>query len=153
MTALSLRETRREAYRVWLRAQGLRFGFADELADCANHKNKGITNDTPPDEKWAAMLPTVRVLERVREQFGATTITSGYRSLLYNATYVGQGAVKDSMHTRNIAIDFRCATGTPAEWASFLRWLRGEGVFTGGVGVYRTWVHIDTRGTVADWNG
>lgn len=150
---MTLHEADREAYRAWLRTQGLRFGFADELADCADRVNLKVRNATPPADRWAAIVPTVRVLERIREAFGPTTITSAYRSLLYNATFVGQGAVRDSMHTRNIAIDFKCANGTPAQWAALARQLRAEGVFTGGVGVYRSWVHIDTRGTVADWNG
>lgn len=153
--ALTVREARREAYRTWLQQQEVRFGFADELADYANHVHKGVRNDTPAEERWSAMLPTVRVLEQIRERFGPTVITSAYRSLLYNATFLGQGAVKDSLHTRNIAIDFHCRTGTPGEWAAFARGLRRDGVFTGGVGLYltRRFVHIDTRGTVADWNG
>lgn len=143
----------REAYRAYLTAQLLKFGFADELADCANHVHHGVQNATPPKEIWYAMLPTVRVLERIREYFGPTSITSGYRSAPYNATYSANGAVKDSMHVRNLAIDFKCRDAQPRTVASFARDLRMQGLFTGGVGVYKSWVHIDTRGTVADWNG
>lgn len=150
---LTLHAADREAYRAWLQTQGLRFGFADELADCADRVHLKVRNGTPPTDRWAVIIPTVRVLERIRERFGPCTITSAYRSPLYNATFFGQGAVRDSMHTRNIAIDFKCAEGTPAEWGAYARRLRAEGVFTGGVGVYRSWCHIDTRGTAADWNG
>jgi N-acetylmuramoyl-L-alanine amidase len=48
-----------------------------------------------------------------------------------------------------------CKTGTPEDWARFLRDKRATGVFTGGIGTYtrQGFVHVDTRGTVADWSG
>ena len=107
-----------------------------------------VRNDTPPVELWHRMIPTLRLVERVREEFGPTTINSAYRSRSYNLAI---GGVGDSRHSQNDAIDFRCRNGTPAEWAAFLREHRDAGVFKGGIGVYRTFVHVDTRGTNADW--
>lgn len=146
-SAHALRQAR---YREWLHAQGVRFGFADEVPALANNRRLAVSNDTPPVERWHAMLPTLRVLERVRERFGPTTVNSAYRSLAYNTAV---GGVGDSRHSQNDAIDFRCANGTPTEWAAFLRGLRSEGVFRGGIGTYRTFVHVDTRGHNADWTG
>lgn len=141
---------RQDRYREWLATQSVRFSFDREVAALASRVSKGITNDTPPVERWHRIVPTLRVLERVRERFGATTVNSAYRSTAYN---LAVGGVGDSRHAQNDAVDFVCATGTPAEWAAFVRELRTDGVFRGGVGVYRTFVHVDTRGTNADWSG
>ena len=140
---------RQARYAEWLATQGVRFGFAAEVPALATRRTKGVTNDTPPVERWHRMVPTLRVLEQVRERFGATTINSAYRSLAYN---VAVGGVGDSRHSQNDAVDFVCATGSPTQWATFLRGLRGAGVFSGGIGVYRSFVHVDTRGANADWS-
>jgi uncharacterized protein YcbK (DUF882 family) len=137
-------------YTEWLQSRGVRFGFADEVPRLATNARLAVTNDTPPVELWHRMIPTLRLLERVRERFGPTTINSAYRSRSYNLAI---GGVGDSRHSQNDAVDFRCRTGTPAEWAAFLREHRAAGVFQGGIGVYRTFVHVDTRGTNADWTG
>lgn len=138
-------------YREWLLASKVtQYGFADELAALADRTKLAVTNDTPPVERWHRILPTVKLLEAVREKFGPTTIHSAYRSTAYN---LAVGGVGDSRHSQNDAIDFSCKTGTPAQWATFLKDLRAAGWFRGGVGVYRTFVHVDTRGTNADWSG
>jgi N-acetylmuramoyl-L-alanine amidase len=145
-------QIRQARYAEWLRAQGIRFGFDAEIAEMSQRVSKGIRNDTPPLERWHRIVPTIRVLELVRDRFGPTVIHSAYRSLAYN---VAVGGVGDSRHSQNDAIDFSCKTGTPEDWARFLRDKRATGVFTGGIGVYPRsgFVHIDTRGTVADWSG
>lgn len=149
MTDAALRQAR---YAEWLAFQGLRYGFDAEIAALATRKKAGITNDTPPVERWHKIVPTIRVLEMVRERFGPTSVHSAYRSTAYN---IAVGGVGDSRHSQNDAVDFSCKTGTPAEWAAFCKDLRSKGVFTGGIGVYHksNFVHIDTRGTVADWSG
>lgn len=139
---------RRASYEAFLDGAGMRFGFAAELARRATSVTKGVRNDTPPPALWAKILPTVRVLEMVRERFGPTTVNSAYRSPAYNRAV---GGVGDSRHAENDAIDFQCRTGTPREWAAFLLDLRRRGVFTGGVGQYTTFCHVDTRGSVATW--
>ena len=141
---------RRARYQDWLTAQSLRYGFDAEVATLAARERNGVFNDTPPLERWHHILPTVRLVERVRDQFGATTLHSAYRSLTYNLAIGGAG---DSRHTHNDAIDFACAQGQPRDWAAFLHTLRDSGAFTGGIGVYGTFVHVDTRGYNADWTG
>lgn len=144
-----------ERYRAWLHAQNLRFGFADEIANYCNARKGGVKNDAPPEAMWPSILPTIRIVERIREEFGPTTILSAFRSKAYNeAVYREIGArPTDSEHSRNTAIDFKCERGTPADWrrACWLR--RSQGKFVGGVGIYRTFVHVDTRGRNADWTG
>jgi uncharacterized protein YcbK (DUF882 family) len=139
---------RRLRYAEWLAARGLRFGFDAEIAALANRFTKGVKNDTPPVELWHEILPTVKVVESVREHFGATTVNSAYRSPMYNAAVGGE---TKSLHMRNNAVDFVCATGTPEQWAAYLREQRRAGAFRGGIGTYKTFVHVDTRGTNADW--
>jgi len=139
---------RRRRYALWLDAQQLEFGFAAELALLSDRRTNGVMNDTPPEGLWPAIVPTVRLVERVRAQFGPTTIHSAYRSPAYNAAVTTS---TDSRHSHNDAIDFSCLQGTPREWHAFLRVLRRDGAFSGGLGLYKTFVHVDTRGTQADW--
>jgi N-acetylmuramoyl-L-alanine amidase len=149
---MTARERRRERYREWLAAQHAQYGFDDEIAGLAIRVSKGIPNDVPPLELWHQVLPTLRVLELVRERFGPTTVLSAYRAPQYNSAIGGE---ERSWHMQNRALDFRATTGSPGDWATFLRGLRDAGRFTGGVGVYPSqgFVHVDTRGTVADWIG
>lgn len=146
------RELRAQRYQEWLTAQSLLYGFDLEIAAQALRRNKGVLNDVPPVELWHQIVPTVRVLEKVRERFGATSILSAYRAPAYNAAVGGED---QSLHMQNRALDFRCATGTPAEWADYLFSLRDTGIFRGGVGTYQGqgFVHVDTRGTNATWSG
>lgn len=145
------RDAERQRLEEWLRdTTGARFGFASEIANLANNRRAGIRNSTPPAHLWHRIVPTLRLIEGVRERFGPTTITSGYRDLGYN-TVIG-GSV-GSRHMQFDALDFTCANGSPAEWAAYLREQRAAGVFRGGVGTYvgRGFVHVDTRGINADF--
>jgi uncharacterized protein YcbK (DUF882 family) len=145
------REAARQRLEEWLNAvAGARFGFAREIANLANNSRAGVRNSTPPAHLWHRIVPTLRLVEALRERFGATTITSGYRDLAYNT--VSGGSV-GSRHMQFDALDCFCATGTPREWAAILRERRAAGEFRGGVGVYvgRGFVHVDTRGINADF--
>jgi len=96
---------------------------------------------------WLRKLCT-DYLEPLRGQFGPVTISSGFRSVKYNA---GVGGAPASYHTRRsgrrgAAADVRCARGTPREWYAFLD--RHEAP---GLGIYPSWVHVDNRGGRARW--
>jgi len=145
------REAERQRLEEWLRdTAGAKFGFAREIAALANNSRASVRNSTPPAHLWHRIVPTLRLVEGVRDTFGSTTITSAYRSLGYNT--VIRGSV-GSRHMQFDALDFWCASGSPLEWAAYLREQRAAGVFRGGVGTYvgRGFVHVDTRGINADF--
>jgi hypothetical protein len=115
---------RQARYREWLgdHVEAL-YGFSDEISRLANNSLLGVRNDTPPVELWHRIVPTIRLVEVMRGQFGPTTVNSAYRSRAYN-TAVTKKPLSKSQHLQNTAIDFRCRDGKPAEWAERLRAMR-----------------------------
>lgn len=109
-------------------------------------------NKKPPQKLWPKIAPTARILDRARELLGAPIVTlSVYRSPDYNKKI---GGATRSEHMNFTAIDFLVkASSGPAEWAGVLREMRQSGLFKGGIGVYRSFVHVDTRGSDSDWSG
>lgn len=107
-------------------------------------------NQAPPRALWNNIALTVQVLDELREVLGAAiVISSAYRSPAYNAAIAGAGG---SQHMNFNALDFSVrSTSSPADWAATLKQMRASGRFKGGIGVYSTFVHLDTRGTNADW--
>jgi len=107
-------------------------------------------NKKPPQKLWPKIGPTARILDRARELLGAPIMTlSVYRSPEYNKKIAG---ATHSEHMNFTAIDFQVkANSGPAEWAGVLRQMRQSGLFKGGIGVYPSFVHVDTRGVNRDW--
>lgn len=107
-------------------------------------------NKKPPQALWSNIAPTAKVIDRLRDVMGAPIATlSVYRSPAYNKAIAGAGA---SQHMEFRAIDFVVKSNSgPADWASALRQMRGEGLFAGGIGTYASFVHVDTRGQNVDW--
>ena len=129
--------------------QGFRFFKGRELTEYWSRYRNGVTNSVPPKSLWKNIIPTLRVLDNLRAKLGASiTINSTYRSPEYNRAI---GGAPSSLHMAFKAIDFTCAKGTPKQWAEELTKMRNSGDFRGGIGVYPTFVHVDTRGTNADW--
>lgn len=90
----------------------------------------------------------VMVLQSIRSRFGAAvTINSGYRTPQYNAKV---GGAAHSQHCYGTAADIVVKGQTPEAVAAFARTLMPD---WGGVGVYKSFTHIDVRETKADWNG
>ena len=114
-------------------------------------KTRGeVCNELPPRELWLNIASTLRVADELRERLGVRllTIASAYRCPAYNAAC--PGAAAHSYHLQNMALDliFECA---PEKVASAAESLRASGFFSGGIGRYPTFTHIDTRGRTADW--
>lgn len=92
------------------------------------------------------------LLDPLRREFGVTVVNSGFRTDASNAT-VGGASESRHMHHRyptTPAADVRCATGTPAQWYAFLDKIMGN---SGGLGRYRSHVHVDRRPARARWTG
>lgn len=143
---------------------GFRAFFAERCAGVENfewhefmvkgggHGASGLNTDPPP-ELWDNVVPLVRVLAAIREEVGRPVVlTSVYRSPAYNKTL--KGAAKNSHHMKFHAADFQVpGHGRPSDWHRLVMRLRDGGLFSGGVGRYGTFVHVDTRGVNRDWTG
>jgi hypothetical protein len=103
-------------------------------------------NTMPPEDLWSNIVPTAKVLDVLRSNLGdKVRLSSVYRSPAYNALI--PGAAGGSTHMQFRAADFSCADGLGSVWwAKQLSDLRDAGLFMGGIGVYPTFVHVDTRG-------
>ncbi len=107
-------------------------------------------NTPPPQELWPNVVDLVRVLDEFRARIGKPVmLNSVYRNEAYNQAI---GGVSGSQHKHFRAADFQViGGGTPAQWARLLRDMRAEKLFQGGIGLYSTFVHVDTRGWNAEW--
>lgn len=91
----------------------------------------------------------VKILENIRQHFGAAvTVTSGYRTVSHNKTVSGSSSA--SQHCMGLAADIKVKGRTPAEVAAYAETLLPG---TGGIGTYKSFVHIDVRAAKARWKG
>ncbi len=139
-----------ESYNDFLLSLDLRHLSPGEIIDPHRGVADGIENTLPPQHLWEKLAPTLRTADEIRErlELPLRRITSGYRSPRYNA--IIPGAVRGSYHTRNQALDliYFCS---PRKAFQMALQLRKEGFFRGGVGLYPTFIHLDTRGYAATW--
>ena len=91
----------------------------------------------------------VDILEAIRVHFGRpVTITSGYRTVSYNANL--KNSSKKSQHCNGLAADIKVAGVSPAAVADYAGQLLPG---TGGIGLYGSFVHIDVRPGPSRWKG
>ena len=114
---------------------------------------------TPYPGKWREDRAVVlgQVFEAVREATGSRplAVLSGYRTPGYNRAI--RGASK-SQHVQGRALDLRPPDGMDArEFGAIVRAVAEMMPEGGGVGQYRTFVHVDTRprnhGHLTTWDG
>lgn len=101
----------------------------------------------------ANILNLIDQLEVIRAACGnkPIIITSGYRSRKHNTSV---GGAKDSQHIHGRAADFKVKGMTPAKVFNVVEQLMDSGQITaGGIGLYKSWVHYDTRGKKVTWKG
>ena len=143
------------AWRRFVDGLELRHFSGAELAAYASRTRNGVRNDPPPRNLWNNLVPTLQVADLLRDATGTPfAIWSAYRSPLYNGQ-VG-GAVR-SLHLRNNALDLHPVGASPQTLFNLLKKWRDAGVFVGGLGIYTSFVHLDTRGILgmenATWEG
>ncbi len=86
----------------------------------------------------------VEYLQIIRDHFGASVkISSAYRSVNHNASV---GGVEDSRHVMGCAADIYIWGVKPIEIARF-----AEKLGIKGIGLYDTFVHVDTRAKKGFW--
>jgi Peptidase M15 len=109
-----------------------------------------VHNTLPPRSMWRNIRSTLKVVDSLagRLDLPVYEVVSAYRTRAYNARC--PGAKSNSYHLCNNAMDivFKCP---PGKVAAMARAMRATGLFKGGVGRYRGFTHIDTRGANADW--
>ena len=117
-----------------------------------NHaRAKGaVWNTLPPQAWWTRMGYTLRVVDRIAMEMNISKVevVSAYRNPAYNARC--PGAKTGSYHQANVAADVVFPVRASKVTAT-ARDLRNRGLFKGGVGGYRGFTHIDTRGKNANW--
>ena len=140
----------RAKYRKFLGGLQLRHFSPGEVIRQADRSRGGVSNSLPPEELWVNLVPTLWVVDQARQHAGkAITITSAYRSEDYNRAV---GGASRSQHKRNSALDLIPGRGmTPRRLYNILLNLRQAGAFRGGLGLYSSFVHVDTRGSNATW--
>jgi hypothetical protein len=147
-----------EEFRAFIEPLNLRHISFRELLFLGGSNNSASsscfnTNSLPPRELWPNIVPTARVLDELRERLGSPVrLNSIYRNQAYNSCL--SGTAPESQHKSMRAIDFVVEDGRgPAHWRAQLLTMRdNEHLFSGGIGIYNTFVHVDTRGTRADWD-
>lgn len=140
----------------WLDSLGVTKFSASEVGYLGgSHNSPGTAcfdkNALPPKSMWRAMEPTILALEKFRLQVGVPMrISSAYRNVAYNSCINGAA---NSLHKEFNAIDFSAPSMDARDLGKALRIFRDSGEFKGGIGIYNTFVHIDTRGSNAKWKG
>lgn len=90
----------------------------------------------------------VEVLQKIRTHFGKpVAITSAYRTPSHNQ-YVGGATF--SQHQYGKAADIQISGISPKKVAAYAETLLPR---SGGIGIYKTFAHIDVRATKSRWNG
>jgi hypothetical protein len=127
---------------------GVRYFTANEVFFRGARDAKLQLNTDPPRSLWPSLLAVTKVADEARHRLSrGLRINSAYRNAAYNRAIGGASA---SIHMRGGALDL---SGSPATLHRILQEMRAEGLFRGGIGKYRTFVHVDVRGKNADWQG
>ena len=93
-------------------------------------------------------LTLVNLLQKIRSHFGkAVIINSAYRTEAHNKSI---GGATYSQHKYGLAADIHINGVTPKEIAAYVETLMPS---SGGIGIYKSFVHVDVRRVKSRWNG
>lgn len=145
-------------YEAFIRGLGLNHFVPAEFLFLGNGNAPGGScsrkNALPPEHLWGNIARTARMLDEIRKRLGAPIrILSCYRNSAYNACVGGE---PNSLHMQFKAVDWHCDSGSVDQWHRVaLEVRRSNPEFAGGIGRYpaRGFIHVDTRGSNADWAG
>lgn len=115
--------------------QKISTNFRAREFDC---QGKGCCTTTFIDEKL------VEYLQQIRDHFGKPVYLTAYRCQTHNART--PNAATNSRHIYGQAADFHIDGVTPEEIAKY-----AESIGVKGIGLYDTFVHIDTRESKSFW--
>jgi uncharacterized protein YcbK (DUF882 family) len=104
----------------------------------------------PTNDVLKNLTELAKNLEVLRKHLGQPIrITSGFRSREHNKKI---GGALNSFHVLGMAADIQVAKMKPEEVAKAIKLLIKDGkIKEGGLGIYRTWIHYDIRGTKSRW--
>jgi hypothetical protein len=137
-------------YVAFLKTQNLRHVTINKIIASHPKERNGVRNALPPMHLWSNLIPTLRVAELLAERLSENVqiVISAYRTPDYNS--MCPGSATNSRHLLNNALDL-VFKSPPKQVAEAARELRAKGLFTGGVGLYPSFTHIDTRDRNSDW--
>lgn len=93
-------------------------------------------------------LALVNLLQKIRDHFGkAVIINSAYRTEAHNKAI---GGATYSQHKYGLAADIHINGVTPKEIAAYVETLMPS---SGGIGIYKSFTHVDVRRVKSRWNG
>lgn len=133
----------------WFEAMNFKHFKPDELTSYFRRYRGKVRNSPPPRALWENIVPTLRIVDNLRDHFGRPIVLlSSYRSEAYNKAV---GGASKSFHRTFQALDIAVAGVSPNKvFQQLVKW-RSAKKFVGGLGLYETFVHIDTRGYNATW--
>jgi uncharacterized protein YcbK (DUF882 family) len=129
----------------WFDAQGFKNFSSNEFTSYFNRS----LNTTPPSSIWTNIVPTLRIVDELCDVLQTKIrITSSYRNPAYNRSV---GGANNSFHSKFMALDIQASGASPIQMHNILKSWRNQGKFRGGLGLYSSFVHIDTRGYNTSW--
>lgn len=112
----------------------------------ANFKVKEFACSDGSDPVFVA-VELVEILQKIRTHYGkAVTITSAYRTPTKNKAC---GGTTYSQHLYGMAADIKVSGVSPKNVAAYAEKLMPK---SGGIGIYKTFTHIDVRSVKSRWN-
>lgn len=142
---------------VFIDSLGLRYFKGREFTPYWSRVKNGVKNSIPAESLWPNIIRTLVVADELRHiAKSPLAVISSYRNPSYNQAVGGSVA---SYHMQFMALDLYPSSITAAKLHMLAKSLRGKKFkigndtfnFRGGIGKYSSFVHIDTRGTDADW--
>lgn len=126
-------------------------GLKKVVSTCPNFKVNEFACSDGSDPVFIAP-ELVKILQKVRNHFGKpVNINSGYRTPAKNKAV---GGATYSQHLYGTAADITVGKGEdavdPKTVAAYVETLMPN---KGGIGIYKTFTHIDVRATKSRWNG